>query len=70
MAGLFIRGISAEVHRPDKFFDERDFAGGDAVLRVKVLVGPLPGPLLDWHEGVDLARRVLGWFVQKYQEAS
>ena len=29
----------------------------------------MPRPFLRRYEGVDLARRVLGWLVQEYQEA-
>ena len=67
---LVILGGSAEVHRADNLLDERDLASGDAIFRVEVLVRPPPCPLLGWHERVDLARCVLGWLVQKNEEAS
>src|SRR6266849_6641744 len=66
---LVILGGTAEVHRADNLLHERDLAGGDAIFRVEDLVHPLPRPLLGWYEGVDLARCVLGWLVQKDQEA-
>src|SRR5713101_5736067 len=67
---LLIRDISAEVHRANNLFDERDLTSGEAVLCVEVLVGPPLRPLLNWHERVDLASNVLGRLVQKNQEAS
>src|ERR1700682_2438100 len=67
---LFILRGSAEVHRADKLLYERDLTTGDAIFRVEVLVRPPPRPLLGWHKGVDLARCVLGWLMQKNQETS
>jgi hypothetical protein len=51
-------------HRADKLLDERDFTRGQPVFRVS----PYPSTAsstLCWHEGVDLARGVLGWLVQE-----
>src|SRR6266576_335445 len=67
---LVILRRSAEVHRAHNLLDKRDLTGGDAVFGVEVLVRPPPCPLLGWHERVDLARCVLGWLVQKNEEAS
>jgi len=69
MVGLFIV-TAVEDHRAYKLLDERDLTGSQVILRVEVLIRPPLRPLLCWHEGVDLARGVLGWLVQENQEAS
>ena len=57
-------------HRTNDLFDETDFVFGQAVLLVQLLVGPWLVEVLHWNKRVNLARRVLGWLVQKNQEAS
>ncbi len=70
MEGLFIRSISAEIHRTNHLLDERDVTNGETIFQVEVFVCPPLRPLLHRHERVDLARYVLGWLMQKNQEAS
>ena len=65
-----VLGVAAKVHRADYLLDEGDLTGGEIIFRVEVLIRPLLGPLLGWHEGVDLSSCVLRWFVQENQEAS
>src|SRR4051794_30367064 len=67
---LSIVRATGELHWSDDPLDEGDFTRGEIVLRVQVLVRPAFCPVLSRHERVDLARRVLGWFVQKDEEAS
>src|SRR5262245_66217546 len=67
---LVILGVSIEVQWTDNLLNERNFTSRDAILSVEVIVCPFPCPLLCRNERVDPARRVLGWLVQKDQEAS
>ena len=66
MVGLCI----VVAHRADHLLDERDLTGGEPILRVEVLVRPLPRPVLRRHKGIDLACYVLGWLVQENQKTS
>src|SRR6266403_2145486 len=61
--------VASEVHRADYLLDEGYLTRGEGIFRVEVRVRPPPRPVLGWHKGVDLARDVLGWLVQKYEEA-
>ena len=61
--------IIGEIHRADYLFNEGNFTDRQAVFRVEISVRPLSGPILRWHEGVNLTRGVLRRFVQKNQQA-
>ena len=67
---LLILDIPAEVHWTDNLLNELDLTSRNAIFGVKVSVRPFLGPLLRWHKCVDLPRCVLGWLVQKNEEAS
>src|SRR5262249_26998742 len=62
--------VASEVHRADYLLDEGDLTRGESIFRVEVRVRPRLGPILGWHEGVNLSRCVLRWLVQENQEAS
>ena len=68
--GDIAQQVTGQVHRAHDLFNELDFALGDAVFGVQVLVRPALGPVLRGHEGVNLARGVLGWLVQQNQQPS
>jgi len=57
--GLFIV-TAVEDHRAYKLLDERDLTGSQVILRVEVLIRPRLVHFCVGHEGVDLARGVLG----------
>src|SRR5208337_1900944 len=68
VSGVFIEQIASDFHRAHDSLNERDFARSKAILLVEVTVRPWPRPFLGRHEGVNLARRVLGWLVQENQK--
>src|SRR5271157_1542412 len=67
--GVFVEQVACDFHRTHDSLNERDFAGGKAILLVEVTVRPRPRPLLGRNEGVNLAICVLRWLVQKNEEA-
>src|SRR3954471_19756550 len=70
ISGIVIEQLFIDFHRAHDSLNERDFARSNAILLVEVFVRPPPPPLLGWDEGVNLAICVLGWLVQKNEEAS
>src|SRR4051794_16732203 len=58
-----------EIHRTHYLLDKGDLISGKRIFRVEVLVGPLLGPRLAWNKTVDLSRCMLGWLMEKNQQA-